>query len=303
MIEVRVPATSANVGPGFDCMGLAVTAYASFRFSETGDGLCITGCPKQWQNEQNLVYQACVQVFSKCGKEISDLTIEIDAHEVPEARGLGSSAVCIVGGIVGANALLGNPLSKEEMLALCTEMEGHPDNVAPALYGGLTISFCEGEKVFTVKNQVHERFVFCALIPDYPVLTADARSVLPKQVSFHDALYNIGRCAVLAKGLSDGDIELVSHACDDVLHQPYRKVLIPDYEEVDRLADKHQALTWYISGSGSTMMLIFDHKEKAEALIQETLQRKPHWQAKLLRVDNDGATVNEALSVKENTHG
>lgn len=303
MIEVRVPATSANVGPGFDCMGLAVNAYASFRFSVIDTGLSITGCPKQWQNEQNLVYQACLKVFSKCGKEISGLAIEIDASEVPEARGLGSSAVCIVGGVVGANALLGSLLSKEEMLELCTEMEGHPDNVAPALYGGLTVSFCERERVFTVKNHVHERFVFCALIPDYPVLTAEARNVLPKQVSFHDALFNIGRCAVLAKGFSDGDTELVAHACDDVLHQPYRKGLIPDYDEVDCLAKKHQALTWYISGSGSTMMLIFDQKEKAKDLMQEVSMLKPCWQAKLLCVDNDGATVKEIRSGEGTARG
>lgn len=296
MVEVRVPATSANIGPGFDCMGVALNAYAVFRFKEIKEGLCISGCHSKWQNEQNLVYQACLKVFSKCNKTIQGLSIEIDAAEVPEARGLGSSAVCIVGGIVGANALLGSLLSQEEMLELCTEMEGHPDNVAPALYGGLTISFCKEEQVFTVKKHVHERFTFCALIPDYPVLTAEARRVLPKQVSFHDALFNIGRCAVLGQGLNDGDSRLVAHACEDVLHQPYRKVLIPDYDKVNQLTLKHHALTWYISGSGSTMMAVFDDKASAEALRQEALQRFPAWQARLLQVDNDGAVVKEVAA-------
>lgn len=293
MIEVRVPATSANVGPGFDCMGIAVSAYAYFRFTKISEGLQISGCKAQWQNEQNLVYQACLQVFAKCNRDIMGLAIEIDAAEIPDARGLGSSAVCIVAGVLGANALLGSPLSKEELLAICTAMEGHPDNVAPALYGGLTVSFCEGDQVFSVKNTVHEKFTFCALIPDYPVLTADARAVLPKQVSYQDALFNIGRCAALAKGLSDGNCEIVAHACDDVLHQPYRKALIQDYDAVDRLVMKHQALTWYISGSGSTMMAVFDNIKDAESLQAEVKQVFPSWQARLLQVDNSGAAVKE----------
>ena len=295
MIEVRVPATSANVGPGFDCMGLAVNLYATFRF-ETCDSVCISGCKQEWQNEQNLVYQACAKVFAKCNKQLKGLKIEIDAEAIPDARGLGSSAVCIVGGAVGANALLGSPLSSDELLNICTEMEGHPDNVAPALYGGLTVSFCVKDQVFTVKKQVVEQFVFCAVIPDYPVLTADARSVLPKVVDYQDALYNIGRCAALATGLAEGNGEIVAYACDDRLHQPYRKALIPEYEKVEHLSQFHHALTCYISGSGSTMMAIFDQRKNAEALEAELKQCFPNWQIKLLQVDNNGAIVKEDSS-------
>lgn len=292
MIEVRVPATSANVGPGFDCMGLAVSVYATFRFEEC-DALCISGCKAEWQNEQNLVYQACLKVFDKCQKKLKGLKIAIDAADIPDARGLGSSAVCIVGGALGANALLGSPLSTDELLDICTEMEGHPDNVAPALYGGLTVSFCDNGKVYTVKNHVDDRFIFCAVIPDYPVLTADARRVLPSEVCYHDALFNIGRCAALAEGLAKGQSEIVAHACDDRLHQPYRRVLIPDYDKVDRLCHQHHALTWYISGSGSTMMAIFDRTDYAELLVEDMKQSFPAWQVKLLQVDNNGATVKE----------
>lgn len=295
MITVRVPATSANVGPGFDCMGVALSMYATFRF-DFCDSLVISGCKKAWQNEQNLVYQACVKVFEKCHKQCNGLKIEIDAADIPDARGLGSSAVCIVGGVLGANALLDYPLSDADLLNICTEMEGHPDNVAPALYGGLTVSFCDHEQVFTVKNHVHDKFVFCALIPDYPVLTADARKVLPSEVSYQDALFNIGRCAALAKGLEAGYSDIVAHACEDCLHQPYRKALIPDYDEVDRFTQKHHALTWYISGSGSTMMAVFDNSEDAALLKADILQHKQTWQVKLLQVDNQGAVVKEEYS-------
>lgn len=292
MIKVCVPATSANVGPGFDCMGIAVSMYATFCFEEC-DSLCISGCKPEWQNEQNLVYQACLKVYDKCQKKLEGLRIVIDAADIPDARGLGSSAVCIVGGALGANALLGSPLSMEELLEICTQMEGHPDNVAPALYGGLTVSFCNNEKVYTVKNHVDDQFVFCAIIPNYPVLTADARRVLPSEVSYSDALFNIGRCAALVEGLAKGFSEIVAHACDDRLHQPYRKTLIPDYDEVDRLCGLCHALTWYISGSGSTMMAIFDQKENAKSLIEEIKHSFPAWQVKLLQVDNNGATVKE----------
>jgi len=293
MIEVRVPATSANVGPGFDCMGIALCLYAVFRFEESDSGLSISGCPKQWQNEDNLVYQACLRVFKKCNKEIKGLKITIDAGDIPEARGLGSSAVCIVAGVMGANALLHNPLSKRELLNIATEMEGHPDNVAPALYGGLSISFCEEQAVYTVTHQVDKGLLFCAMIPDYPVLTRDARRVLPKQVSFQDALYNIGRCAALAKGLSEGNREMIAHACDDRLHQPYRKALILHYDEVEQLCHQHHMLTCYISGSGSTMMAISDNREHAQALLNKVKQLHPTWQVHLLSVDNEGALFTE----------
>lgn len=293
MIEVRVPATSANVGPGFDCMGIAMSLYGRFRFSLIEEGLLISGCAPEWQNEQNLVYQSCLRVFERLQVPALALKIEISADAIPFARGLGSSAACVVAGVMGANALCGNRLSKEEMLTICSEIEGHPDNVASAIYGGLTISFAEGEKVRTTSCKVNKKFKFCAMIPDYPMLTEAARSVLPSQLSYEDAVYNIGRSAALTLALNSGNSDMITPACDDRLHEPYRKALLPDYEFIKELCRKYGMLTCYISGSGSTMMAISDDEQRLMALKNAVCDRYPNWQVHNLTADERGAQIRE----------
>lgn len=293
MIEVRVPATSANLGPGFDCMGLALNTYAYFRFSLQEKGLTIRGCDPRWQNEENLVYQGFQHTLDYMGETISGLAIEIDASGVPEARGLGSSAVCIVAGAMAANAFFQNRLNKYEIFDICTAMEGHPDNVAPAIFGSLTVSFMEDEKPNMIRYLVNRDLRFCAIIPDYPTLTEEARAVLPKSLSYEDAIYNMGRCAALAKALEIGNPMIIKRACKDKMHQPYRKQLIKEYDVIQQLCDVHDALALYISGSGSTMMAICDHSAKAKSLIQSITETYPTWEVKLLDVDLKGAQVKE----------
>lgn len=293
MIEVRVPATSANLGPGFDCMGLALNTYAYFRFSLQEQGLTISGCDPRWQNEENLVYQGFQHTLDYMGETIPGLTIEIDASGVPEARGLGSSAVCIVAGAMAANAFFQNRLNKYEIFNICTAMEGHPDNVAPAIFGSLTVSFMEDDKPSMIHYLVNRELRFCAIIPDYPTLTEEARAVLPKTLSYEDAIYNMGRCAALAKALEIGNPVVIKKACKDKMHQPYRKHLIQEYDVVQRLCDEQDALALYISGSGSTMIAICDQPAKANALIQSVTTAYPAWEVKLLDVDLKGAQVKE----------
>lgn len=293
MITVRVPATSANIGPGFDCMGLALDAYAYVHFERIEEGLRISGCPPRWQNENNLVYQSFCRVFAHLHRPVPPIKITIEAGIIPDARGLGSSAVCIVAGALAANALCDHHLSKKELLTLCTAMEGHPDNVAPALYGGLCISFMSGEQVFTARYDVSSQYRFVAMIPDYPILTEDARRVLPHTLPFEDAVFNLGRCAALAKALSEGDHTLLTHACEDRLHQPYRKVLFPQYDEIDALCQTHHVLAWYISGSGSTMMAVSEKQDVGEALAQAVLTQYPTWQCTILHADAQGAVIEE----------
>lgn len=293
MIEVRVPATSANLGPGFDCMGLALNTYAYFRFSLQEQGLTISGCDPRWQNEENLVYQGFQHTLDYMGETIPGLAIEIDASGVPEARGLGSSAVCIVAGAMAANAFFQNRLNKYEIFDICTAMEGHPDNVAPAIFGSLTVSFMEDEKPSMIRYLVNRELRFCAIIPDYPTLTEEARAVLPKTLSYEDAIYNMGRCAALAKALEIGNPMVIKRACKDKMHQPYRKHLIQEYDVVQRLCDEQDALALYISGSGSTMIAICDQPAKANALIQSVTTAYPAWEVKLLDVDLKGAQVKE----------
>lgn len=293
MIEVKVPATSANLGPGFDCMGLALNTYATFRFERIQEGLQIDGCAAQWQNESNLVYQGFLKVLEALKEAPFPLHITIESDGVPEARGLGSSAVCIVAGAIAANAFFQNRLNKYEIFDLCTQMEGHPDNVAPAIFGSLTVSFMDDEKPNMIRYLVSRDLRFCAIIPNYETLTEEARAVLPKQCSYQDAIYNMGRCAALAKALEIGNPMIIQRACKDKLHQPFRKHLIKEYDDVEAQATAYGALACYISGSGSTMIAIMEKDANLEAFQQSILDTYPAWRVMILDVDLKGATHQE----------
>ena len=187
-IKVSVPATSANIGSGFDALGLAVTLYNTVTFEDSevldissADG---TRIPR---GESNLVYRSAKGLFEKVGKQIPPLKIT-QTNPIPMARGLGSSSACIIAGLLGANRMLGDVLNTQELLTLATSIEGHPDNVAPALLGGLTSSVFEEGKVYSVKRDVDETLCFAAIVPDYKLLTEAARAALPKEVSHTDAV-------------------------------------------------------------------------------------------------------------------
>lgn len=169
-VKVKVPATSANLGPGFDVAGLAVTLYNTFTFELIDEGLEITGCPKQFCNEENMTYQAFVEGANQCGLKFNGLKIECDG-DVPYTRGLGSSSTCIVAGIVGAYAFLDKSEERQEILELATKIEGHPDNVAPAIFGGLTVSVMETKNVTTLNIPVKHDYRFVAFIPPFTLST------------------------------------------------------------------------------------------------------------------------------------
>ena len=255
MIRVKVPATSANLGVGFDCMGLALDWQGVFTFRFDGPEFMISGCPKAYQNKDNLVYHAFARTLMTLGKRVPVVQIHIDTP-IPVARGLGSSASCIVAGVLGAVAYSGPKLPLQELLRLATLLEHHPDNVAPALYGSLCASFMENVTPYTAQFAVHEKFRFVTIIPDYEVRTEDARRILPSDMSYADAIYQMGRCATLGKALESGDEEMVRHACIDRMQEPYRSRLIPEYDEVKRLCMDLGALAFVISGSGSTMLAV-----------------------------------------------
>ena len=207
MIRVKVPATSANLGVGFDCMGLALDWQGVFTFCFDGPEFMISGCPKAYQNKDNLVYHAFARTLMALGKRVPVVQIHIDTP-IPVARGLGSSASCIVAGVLGAVAYSGQKLPLQELLRLATLLEHHPDNVAPALYGSLCASFMENGMPYTAQFAVHEKFRFVTIIPDYEVRTEDARRILPSDMSYADAIYQMGRCATLGKALESGDEEI-----------------------------------------------------------------------------------------------
>ena len=289
MIRIKVPATSANLGVGFDCMGLAVSLYSTIDFEQSSQKLIISGCDEQFQNEQNLIYQAFVRGCQFLNQPIPNVKITIDNH-VPVSRGLGSSAVCIVGGLMGANLWFDSPLNKEEILTLATEMEGHPDNVAPAILGNLNVSFTDSlENIQNVAFKVSSDLFFVALIPNYQLSTKKARQVLPKSMDYQTVSYQVGHAVALSKALEIGDLQLIRQAIIDKMHEPFRSKLIPDYSAVKSICEKDGGVL-YISGSGSTLMAITSNLNDAQKIIDETKKSFPNWETHLLSVDTKGAS-------------
>lgn len=289
MIRIKVPATSANLGVGFDCMGLAVSLYSTIDFEQSSQKLIINGCDEQFQNEQNLIYQAFVRGCQFLNQPVPNVKITIDNH-VPVSRGLGSSAVCIVGGLMGANLWFDSPLNKEEILTLATEMEGHSDNVAPAILGNLNVSFTDSqENIQNVAFKVSPDLFFVALVPDYQLSTKKARQVLPKSMDYQTVSYQVGHAVALSKALESGNLELIRQAIIDKMHEPFRSKLILDYSAVKSICQKDGGVL-YISGSGSTLMAIASNLNDAQKIIDETKKSFPNWETHLLSVDTKGAS-------------
>ncbi|TCL59208.1 homoserine kinase [Allofournierella massiliensis] len=294
-VKILVPATSANVGAGFDALGLALSLHNTVTMEEwdkldimASDGSLIpTGT-------SNLIYRSAKAVYEQLGKPIKGLRIRQE-NPIPMARGLGSSSACIVAGILGANALLGNPLTKRQMLTLATSIEGHPDNVAPAMLGGFVSSVFDEGQVFTARKEINEELAFAAFIPNFKLLTEKARAALPKTVDRRDAVYNLSRAALATAAFCDGDYELLRVATKDALHQQYRLPLIPGGERVFEIAWDLGAYAVYISGAGPTIMAVV-HRDNCEFFekAEEALLEQPETMAFSLRrmlADNTGAVV------------
>ena len=206
-VTIRVPATTANLGPGFDAFGCALSLYTDVTFEETDFGLEITGCDEAFTGPDNLAYTSYCAVLASLSEEIRGVKIHIES-QIPICRGLGSSAALLVAGAMGANVLRGCKLSTQGLLNITNAMEGHPDNLAPAFYGGLTASMVDNGLPVTVSFPLHPDWDFIALVPDFNLATSLARSVLPKDVSRADAIYNISHGAMVLKALELGDEKL-----------------------------------------------------------------------------------------------
>jgi homoserine kinase len=293
MIKVLVPGTSANIGPGFDAFGLALSIYNTFSFAEKNDGkLTIRGVERKYQSDTNLVYRSMQKVFKKAGYHPKGLYIHTDV-DIPISRGLGSSATCIVGGLFGANALIGSPLSTEELFNIAVEMEGHPDNVAPAIFGGLVVSMNDHGKNVHIKSQVHPCYEFYALVPDFPLSTSDARQVLPKKISFSDATYNLPRATMTYLALANGSEEILKLCMKDRLHQPYRKKLIAHYDVISKKAREMGCLNTCISGAGPTILAInsVENQRFQTDMSDYLMEKLPGWRIIPLAPDNQGVQV------------
>ena len=254
MLKVKVEATSANVCVGFDVLGIALNLYNEFTFKEQEEFSFKGFLDEFSQKETNLVYESYKKVFDLRGEK--PIPVEIGFKgDIPVSRGLGSSSSLIVAGIFAANYFLKNKYTNEELFDIAAMLEGHPDNVAPAIYGGLVASYKKGDKYYPNLYAINKDLRFTVVIPKNRVSTHDARGVLPKELPYSDIVWNMSRIINLPRAFSDGNITLLKDLFDDRLHEPYRKKLILEYENVKNVVDKYDC-AFAISGSGSTMLII-----------------------------------------------
>lgn len=292
-VKVRVPATSANLGPGFDVAGLALTMYNTFIFELHDEGVHISGCPEQFCNEENMTYQSFKKAAEHCGLSYQGVTIECSG-DVPYTRGLGSSSTCIVAGIVGAFAFKEKADNRQEILELATAIEGHPDNVAPAIFGGLTVSVMEEDTVLTLNIPIKHAYRFVALIPPFTLSTEQSRSVLPQVLPRQDAIKNVSHLALLVASLINGYDEGLKQGFKDRLHQPYRGDLIKGFNEImDVLEKDKDVLGCYLSGAGPTLMAVIREEDTMGVvrIKQELGDLIKDWQVQKLELDSRGYTA------------
>ena len=286
-ISVRVPATIANIGPGFDCLGIAIPLYNIITIEETvlpGSGIEINVLAKDDvldelslehipMDENSIIYKAVELLYNSIGQTPSELKITIHT-EIPIAKGLGSSAAVIVGGLIAANELLGKPADEQALLSIATEIEGHPDNVTPAIVGGLVMSSNEDDgSILYKKLPWPEDWVITLCVPETELATEISRSVLPSAVPLEDAVFNAQRMAMFVQALYTKDIDLMKRALKDKLHQPYRMKLVPGLEKVmQNLKHEETVLGTVLSGAGPSILVISlkNNLDKIKTIIKDS---------------------------------
>lgn len=257
MLHIKVNATSANLCVGFDTLGLALDLANDFYF-EPADKFYFDGFELEYANDDNLVKTSYEYVFKLLNIKIIPVKIKIISR-IPISRGLGSSSTLIVAGIMAANYYLNNPLSKDECLKIATAIEGHPDNVAPAIFGGLVASFKDKDNIKYVKYEVSNALKFMTISPKEMLETKKAREVLPKSYQREDVVNNLSRIVNIPYAFKNGDLDLINALFNDKIHEPYRMNLIKNSYEFKNIAER-QGLPFCISGSGSTMLVIYKDK-------------------------------------------
>ena len=261
-IAVKVPATTANMGPGFDCLGMALDIWNFVQVEVGASGLKVSGegADSLPRDQSNLVYKAFSMALKEAGQQMPTVRVTC-RNEIPLGRGLGSSSAALVGGLVAGNETCGRPLSTERLLDLAAQMEGHPDNVAPALLGGCQIGVRDKRRLVTSSVPVPEDLRAVVFIPDMPMPTDQARDLLPAKVDRRDAVYNMGRVALLVRAFCTGDFTHLAVATDDRLHQPARQAIFPAMKNIFRAAMEAGALAVFLSGAGSSVLALARERE------------------------------------------
>ncbi|GAA5503353.1 homoserine kinase [Deinococcus xinjiangensis] len=265
---VRAPASSANLGPGFDSLGLSVPLYTTLRVTPQ-DVTEVVPLGPELENtpadESNYVYKAMLLAAKRAGQDLPPARIEIET-EVPLARGLGSSAAALVAGVVAGNELLGRPLDDPAVLDVTAREEGHPDNVAPALFGGIVVATLDKLGTHYVRLDPPANLGVTVLVPDFELSTSKARAVLPREYSRADAVHALSHAALLAAALAGGRLDLLKHAMQDYIHQIWRAPLVPGLSDILDDAHKHGALGAALSGAGPTVLCFHDTREDTARL-------------------------------------
>ena len=308
-VSVKVPASSANIGPGFDCLGLALPIYNTITIEETvlpGTGIEINMMSEEEaiddmvfdsipRDKNNIVYKAVEMLYNSIGQEPSELRINIQA-QIPITRGLGSSSSIVVGGLLAANKLLGSPADETALLAIATEVEGHPDNVAPAILGGFVLATQEDDGTISYcKLHWPDEWDITVCIPDFELSTEIARSVLPKEVPMQDAIFNAKHLAMLIEAVNTKDEKLMKSALKDRLHQPYREKLVPGMKEIME-AFKHEdgVMGCVLSGAGPSLLVI-SHRydvDKIKSIVKDIWEKQNiKVDVRTLKVEEQGAIV------------
>ena len=293
--QARIPATSANLGPGFDTFGLALSFYDEYEAEVISSGLEIVihgeGESVAPTDESNLIYRAMKLVFDANGKAVPPIRLTCH-NNIPHGRGMGSSGAAVAGGVMLAAGLLATEieLSEQQLLEYATELEGHPDNVAPALFGGLTIAWVDETGPHHKKLAVHRGLSPLVLVPPHQMSTKLARSLQPESVPHTDAVFNVSRSALLVAALTQSP-ELLLAATEDRLHQNYRASAMPETSELISLlrAEGHPAV---VSGAGPSVLVLEDDPVKRLKAVSLAEQKFPQWRALTLAVDVKGASVN-----------
>lgn len=308
-VSVKVPATTANIGPGFDSLGMALPLYNTITIEETVlpgtgieinvmadsdsiDQLSLDNVPT---DENSIVYRAIELLYNSIGQTPSELKINIQSN-IPVARGLGSSSSVIVGALIAANELLGRPADEVALLSIACEIEGHPDNITPAIVGGLVISSQEDDgSVIYRKLEWPQDWKITVCVPDFELSTDIARSVLPESVPMKDAIFNLKRMAMFVQAVNTQDSELMKLALQDKLHQPYRMKLVPGLDKImDNLKHFDNVLGVVLSGAGSSILIISEKNDldKIRNIVKDTwAEQNIKCNLKTVTIENKGATI------------
>jgi len=294
MFEVMVPYTTANLGPGFDCVGLAFTAEARIAVAWCENGHQWNNCDPQYQNDEHLLlrsYRLGLQEAS-----VEEKCLDLDFLSMPPiARGLGSSAVCVVAGLLIAREVAreaGKDLTNDQLIRLATVMEGHPDNIAPAILGGCVVSLMTETEIVSQQLQVHDKIGLMALIPPFELSTEISRNALPDQVPHKQAIFNVGRAMLLTQALATGEMDKLAIGLQDQLHEPYRIPLIHGAETIKDQMEVMGAVRTVISGAGPTLLVVYDRESDFEAKAIDWMKdENPDWQVYPWQVSKQGARV------------